>query len=185
MHVPQKVFMIFTALFMLVPARTESLQTQPIPEYQIKAVFLYNFAQFVEWPSSTLPESESPLVIGILGNDPFGKYLDETVRGENVNGHPLVVQRFPTLDKVSDCHILFVNYLKGDDIKPVFEKMKAKNVLTVSDRPNFIQQGGMVRLFTDKNKTKIQINHELAKNADLTISSKLLRLAEIVNVEQN
>ena len=60
-------------------------------EYQIKAVFLFNFAQFVEWPRQAFPEAETPLVIGILGEDPFSSYLDETVRGEKVNQRSLTV----------------------------------------------------------------------------------------------
>ncbi len=72
---------------------TDSLaQVAPDPEYQLKAVFLFNFAQFVEWPASAFPNAETPLVIGILGEDPFGAYLDETVRGETVNDRPLVVR---------------------------------------------------------------------------------------------
>src|SRR6266852_4378714 len=68
-------------------------QTPASPEYQLKGVFLFNFAQFVEWPPTAFPEPQTPLVIGVLGEDPFGPYLDETVRGEKVNNRPLVVQR--------------------------------------------------------------------------------------------
>jgi hypothetical protein len=64
-------------------------QSSPDQEYQLKAVFLFNFAQFVEWPASAFPSPETPLVIGVLGEDPFGPYLDETVRGEKVNDRPL------------------------------------------------------------------------------------------------
>ena len=64
-------------------------QTPRASEYQIKAVFLFNFAQFVDWPPGAFPDSTAPLVIGVLGDDPFGPYLDETVRGETVRGRPL------------------------------------------------------------------------------------------------
>src|SRR5438094_9566146 len=84
-------------------------QTAPAPEYQVKAVFLFNFAQFVEWPTNAFPEARTPLVIGVLGDDPFGPFLDATVRRETVNGHPLAVQRYQRVDEIKECHILFIS----------------------------------------------------------------------------
>ena len=77
-----------------------SAQAGPSREYQIKAVFLFNFAQFVEWPAVAFAGSNSPLVIGILGGDPFGAYLDETVRDEKVNNRPLAIQRYHQVDEI-------------------------------------------------------------------------------------
>src|SRR5882762_8203434 len=84
-------------------------QTAPSRENQIKAVFLFNFAQFVEWPAQAFPEARTPLVIGVLGDDPFGAFLDETVRGEKVNNRPLVVQRYRRVEDIEICHILFIS----------------------------------------------------------------------------
>src|SRR5258705_4625430 len=75
-------------------------QSAPSRENQIKAVFLFNFAQFVEWPAQAFPEARTPLVIGVLGEDPFGAFLDETVRGEKVNNRPLVVQRYRRVEEI-------------------------------------------------------------------------------------
>ena len=77
-----------------------SAQTAGDREYQLKAAFLFNFTQFVEWPSASLPEPSSSLVIGILGENPFGNYLEEIVTGEVVNGHPLVVQQYKNVDEI-------------------------------------------------------------------------------------
>jgi hypothetical protein len=154
-------------------------------EYQVKAVFLYNFTQFIEWPSGAFQEPNSPLVIGILGKDPFGNYLDETVRGDSVNGHPLVVQRFQNAEDAGKCHILFISSSEKDRLKNIFQLLESTNTLTVGDAANFAKNGGMVRFYTENHKTRIRINLEAAKKADLTISSKLLRLAEIVNPENN
>lgn len=171
------VVMLFSVLTMSMirPPQEESL------EYQVKAVFLYNFAQFVEWPPQAFPEGNGPLVIGILGNDPFGNYIDETIKGESVDGHPLVVKRFQTIEEIGVCHILFIGATEKDKVKIICEKLKSRNILTVGDVPNFAKQGGMVRFFIEDKKTKIRINLEATKKADLSISSKLLRLAEIVN----
>ena len=149
-------------------------------EYQIKAVFLFNFAQFVDWPTNAFPEAQAPLVIGILGEDPFGSYLDETVRGEKVNNRPLLVQRYRSVDQIKSCHILFISRSEADRLEEIFNGLKGRNILTVGDYDGFAQRGGMVRFVTEKNKVRLRIGLEAAKAAHLTISSKLLRPAEIV-----
>src|SRR5216110_957205 len=81
----------------------------PVSEYQLKAVFLFNFAQFVEWPPAAFAGDTSPIVIGVLGEDPFGAYLDETVRGEKVGNRPIQVQRYRRADEITTCHVLFIS----------------------------------------------------------------------------
>jgi hypothetical protein len=157
-----------------------SAQTPGTREYQIKAIFLFNFTQFIEWPSSSFPTTQSPMVIGILGKDPFGNYLEEVLSNEKVNGHALVTHHYNTIDELeSDCLILYINS-ETPKIETVITKLKGRNILTVSEAPNFIKQGGMIRFYTKENKIQLQVNPEAAKSANLTISSKLLRLAEIV-----
>jgi hypothetical protein len=160
-------------------------QTNLSKEYQIKAVFLFNFAQFVEWPAGTFSSVEAPFVIGVLGKDPFGDYLDATVRDEKINGHAIVVKRFDDVAKVKDCHILFMTPKKSDQLQQILADLKFQNVLTVGDISNFAHQGGMIGFFTDNNKIKIQINPEVAKGAGLEVSSKLLRVSEIVSSVTN
>ena len=150
-------------------------------EYQVKAAFLYNFTQFVEWPANAFPEPAAPLVIGILGDDPFGTYLEETIEGEKVNGHPLVIQHYKNIEEVKTSHILFINQAETNKPEQAVINLKGKFILTVSDGNNFIQQGGMIRFITRNNKIQIQINPEAAKEADLIISSKLLKVAEVVS----
>jgi hypothetical protein len=157
----------------------------PAREYQIKAVFLFNFAQFVEWPAGAFPEPKSPLIIGILGKDPFGDFLDETVRGEEINGHPIVIQRYNQVQDVKTCHILFINPEDSNKFKSILESLKAQNTLTVSDVATFIRQGGMIRFYTENGKIHIRINLDSVKETDLIISSKLLRLADVVSSQKN
>jgi len=153
---------------------------QSSPEYQLKAVFLFNFAQFVEWPASAFPEPDTPLGICILGEDPFGGYLDETVRGETVGNHPLAVQRYRTVDEIRDCHILFVSRREQGHLSEILDSLKGHSVLTVSDAERFASRGGMIRFVTDHNRIRLRINLEAARAANLTLSSKLLRPAQIV-----
>lgn len=155
-------------------------QTVATREYQVKAVFLFNFSQFVTWPTNAFPEAQTPLTIGVLGEDPFGTYLDETVRGEKVNGHPLVIQRYRSIKEVKDCQILFVSRSESKRVEQILTGLQGKNILTVSDIEGFAAKGGIVRFIAEQNKIHFRINLQAAKDAGLIISSKLLRLAEIV-----
>jgi hypothetical protein len=160
-----------------------SLQAEPqiSKEYQVKAVFLFNFAQFVAWPTNAFPEAQTPLTIGILGDDPFNEFLDDTVRGEKANGHPLAVQRFHRIEDVKDCQILFISRSENKHLERVLSATKGRNILTVGDSDGFIKHGGVIRFITVGNKIHFQVCLEAAKDADLAISSKMLRLAEIVD----
>jgi hypothetical protein len=156
-------------------------QTTANREYQVKAAFLFNFTQFVEWPANALPETKTPLVIGVLGQNPFGTYLQEIISGEQVNGHPLVIQQYKNAEEIKTCHILFINLTEKDKPEQVIASLKGRSILTVGDGANFIKQGGMIRFITRDNKIQFQINPESAKGADLMVSAKLLKLAEIVH----
>lgn len=155
-------------------------QTKISKEYQVKAVFLFNFAQFITWPPDTFTNTNAPFCIGILGDDPFGAFLDETVRNETVNGHPLVVQRYHNTKDIKDCQILFVSRSESRRMKRILADLKDKNILTVGDTEGIMENGGIIRFSTEENKIHFKVNLEAAKNANLTISSKMLRLAEIV-----
>jgi hypothetical protein len=157
-----------------VPAQSTST------EYQVKAAFLYNFSQFIEWPAGVMPGTTSPLVIGILGQDPFGGYLDDLVRGERVNNHPLVIRRFHQVGEIRNCQILFISQSEATQLEQILAILKGRNILTVGDLENFAVRGGMIRFITQNNKIRFRINVEAARGANLTISSKLLRAAEVV-----
>ncbi|HEY3405739.1 MAG TPA: YfiR family protein [Ohtaekwangia sp.] len=165
----------------LISCGMSKAQSEAAREHQVKAVFLFNFAQFVQWPDIAFDHTTSQLVIGVLGTDPFGSFLDETVKGESVNGHPLRVLRFQKPEDVVGCHILFIQIPKNEQLREVLEKLKGRHILTVSESTTFIKQGGIVRFVKENNKIRFQINLAAAKEADLVISSKLLRLAEVVS----
>jgi hypothetical protein len=150
-------------------------------EYQVKAAFLFNFSQFVDWPAGAFANSQSQLVIGVLGEDPFGSYLDDLVRNEKIGSHPLAVQRFRRVEDVKTCHILFISNSEERQLDHILGHLKGRNILTVSDIDGFAQRGGVVGFITANNKIRFKINVNAGKNANLSISSKLLRVAEIVN----
>jgi hypothetical protein len=152
-------------------------------EYQVKAVFLFNFTQFVEWPPQAFPTPDVPFVIGILGQDPFGPQLDEVVRGENVDKRPLLVERYRSVDEIRNCNILFIGRTEMRDLQQILAALKGRSILTVSDADETRESGVMIQLVTQNNRIRLRIDVGAAKASNLTISSKLLRPAEIVGKE--
>lgn len=163
---------IFT--FSVLPAWT---QTTP-DEYQIKGAFLFNFAQFTDWPPGAFPSSDAPFVIGFLGGDPFGKFMEEMVRGETVEGRPILLKRFTRADDIEAVHLLFV-HRNFDISRQQIKNLNASHVFTIGDAPGFAEKGGIINFFKEDNKVRFEVNLEAAKTANLALSSKLLRLAKI------
>lgn len=149
-------------------------------EYQIKAVFLYNFAQFVEWPATAFANETTPLVIGVLGDDPFDGVLDAAVKEEKLGQRPLEIRRFGRVEEISTCHILFISRSESARLDRILSSLRDRSVLTVSDMEDFTRRGGIIRFLTENKKVRMRINLDGAKRVGLTISSKLLRPAEIV-----
>ena len=169
-----------TAVLLLVCAARLGAQTAKASEAQVKAVFLFNFAQFVDWPPDAVPDSQAPLVIGVLGTDPFGDFLDATVRGERRGARPFVVQRYQRVEDITRCDILFISRSAGDRPEEILARLKSRPILTVSDADRFAERGGMIRFVTDRSRIRLQLNLAATEAAHLTISSKLLRVAEII-----
>lgn len=165
---------------LLVAGARLAAQTARAPEYQVKAVFLFNFAQFVAWPAEAFPDADTSLVIGVLGDDPFGSFLDQTVRDERLGGRPFQVRRYQHVDEIKTCHILFISRSEGGRTEGILAGLRQRPILTVSDADGFAERGGMIRFVTDRNRIRLAINLAAAEEAHLTISSKLLRVAEIV-----
>lgn len=156
------------------------LQAPRVSESQVKAVFLFNFAQFVDWPAAAAQDSQKPVIIGILGNDPYGDVLDETLRGERVGARPFEIRRYRQGADVQACDVLFISQSEAQRVAAILANLKNRPTLTVSDVKDFARQGGMIQFVTDQSRIRLRINLEAAQAANLTISSKLLRVAEIV-----
>lgn len=151
-----------------------------LSEQRLKAVFLFNFSRFVEWPPSAFTAADAPFVIGVFGRDPFGSDLDDVARGEAVNGRQLLVKRVRSVEDAAACQILFIPQSERANLDEILAALARSNTLTVSDLDGAARHGTMIRLVTDHDKIRLHINVESARAAGLTISSKLLRAAEIV-----
>jgi hypothetical protein len=149
-------------------------------EYDLKAAFLFNFSQFVEWPREAFSETNAPFVIGVLGDDPFGKSLDEMVANELARGHHIVVRRYRDMRQTTDCHILYISPSETARLDSIFEFLRGKAILAVGETDRFTARGGTIRFLVEDSKLRLKINVDAAKAAKLIISSKLLRQAEVL-----
>jgi hypothetical protein len=150
-------------------------------EYAIKAAYLYQFARYVEWPPNAFANETAPLIIGVLGTDPFGGVLDEIARSKRIEGHTIVIRRFASMADYTPCHILFIaSSVSPEEKAAAIQKARGSAVLLVGEEPGFADEGGMINFFMDENKIRFEINTENAKQDRLKISSKLLSLAKIV-----
>ena len=152
-------------------------QTSQPTEYQIKAAFLYNFAKFVEWPSAAFDDPAAPIVIGILGDNPFHDDLANTIRGKKIDEHPLAVKELHSLSETTNCHILFISTSEKKRLPEILAGLKGTSVLTVGEMDRFTETGGMINFVLEKTKIRFQINSDAANTGRLKISSKLLNLA--------
>jgi hypothetical protein len=154
-------------------------QTKPPLEYQIKAAFLFNFTRFVHWPTTAYLSSDSPFIIGVVGKDPFGRYLDELMSGEAVDGHRIIVRRFNDDADLSSCQLVFFNLDEPQKLKSTLTQLSRQSTLCVSDNDDFLRMGGILHFYMEDNKVKMEINLSAAKAAKLEISAKLLQLAKL------
>lgn len=162
-------------LGLLVPVRSQAAQTAS--EYQVKAAFLYNFTKFVRWPEDALPDKNSPLVIGILGDDPFGQNLQLAVKGKNINGHPLEIRAVKTPAEMKECQVLFICQKPKRNIPDTLHTLDKASTLTISETNGFYEAGGMINFVMEGTKVRFEINDQAATRVGLTISSKLLSVA--------
>jgi hypothetical protein len=153
-------------------------QAQSSNEYQVKAAFLYNFAKFVDWPSDAFGGGNGALVIGVVGDDPFGGALDSAINGKTVNGRALVVRRLKWGQDLRFCHILFISSSERKHLPQIIQSLRGASVLTVGDMGQFNQQGGIINFVLEARQVRFEINSRGADQARLRISSKLLALAK-------
>jgi hypothetical protein len=152
-------------------------------EYLIKAGFIFNFAKFVEWPPVAFAQTDTPIVIGILGTDPFGPILDRIVRDKKIGNRGFIVKRLnwnKDTKELKDCNILFVSTSERVHIDDLLQIVKSLPILTVGETPGFAERGGIIRFTVEDNRVRFEVNVDAAHLAQLTISSRLLTLARII-----
>jgi hypothetical protein len=167
---------LWTIALLIVSNLVASQELVMANPYQIKAAFLRNFAHYVIWPNNVFPDGSSPWHIGILGEDPFGDVLEMTLNGRTEQGRPFEIFRADRLDKLPNCQIIFIAYKEVADRRSVLVALKSKPVLTVSDAPEFLQEGGIIR-FQVKDRVQMSINLDQARAVSLAIQTKMLEVS--------
>ncbi len=150
-----------------------------VQEYQVKAVFLYNFANFIKWPKNTFSNPDTPFSICILGDDPFQQEIDITIRNEKIEQRPVVIQRLNNLIKINICQILFISQSETNYLKDILNTLQKYPILTVSDIDTFVIAGGMIQFFVQNRRVGFYIAPDVLKTINLEISANLLRVAKI------
>jgi hypothetical protein len=164
-------------------AFAQSPDSSESSEYLIKAGFIFNFAKFVEWPSNAFTQPDSPIEIGILGTDPFGTIIDKIVQDKKIGTRGFIVKRLKwgaDVKELRECKILFVGASERAHMDELVQIVKGLPILTVGETPGFAERGGVIRFVLEDNRVRFEVNVVAARQADLTISSRLLTLARII-----
>ena len=166
---------LVTALLTAGSRRTYSAPS----EYEIKAVFLFHFTQFVGWPEAAFPDPDSKFVIGLVGGDPFGPALESIVGGESVGRHRVAIEKVTDVSSEFRCQILYFSE-RGEDLLDL-RRLRTAPVLTVGESDSFYKKGGMIQFFIDRRRVRLKVNLEEARAHSLEISAKLLRVADVTD----
>jgi len=148
-------------------------------EYAVKATYLYKLAPFVNWPAEEFAAPDAPFRICVVGNDPFGDFLDNAVVGRRFGNHPFEVHRLDSLTPDADCQIAFLSRVPSQSISQALEAVRGKPVLTVVDS-TVPDRGGIMQFVVKHGRVRFDIDTAAAARNHLTISSKLLNLALVV-----
>lgn len=148
---------------------------------KVKAAFVFQFANFVEWPDEAFESDRAPFIITIVGNEEIEKLLADAAKDKRVQGRPIRVEDGDASDDLSKCHIVFVDDSQSGSGTELIDRYMDSPVLLVSDSEEFTKDGGTIRLFERSNRLKIEINVDAAERANLQVSSKLLSLATVVH----
>lgn len=173
---PAFAFVAVAVVALFSSSQSTGEQSQTSIEYSVKSAYLYNFAKFVTWPKEAFESPDSPLVVAVVGEDPFGKALD-TIHGKPIRGRKIQVRRYRSFRDIEKPHILFVAPSEKEHMEEILERIKDRPVLTVGDFAGFIETGGMINLITIRNKIRFQINNEPARQKGLIISAHVLKLS--------
>jgi len=158
---------------------------QGTSEYQVKAAFLFNFGKFVEWPQASYASAKSPFSICVLGEDPFGAALDQTLHGKVIADRQVSVLRTKDAASAQHCQIVFVSSSEKSHLATTFASFRGSNALLVGETDGFAASGGAIQFTLEDNHIRFAINPDAIRRAGLQVSSQLLALAKIVRDERS
>lgn len=178
-----RIRLILTASLLLAGGHSPYAAAAAPSEHQVKAVFLFNFSNFVDWPADTFASPAQPFAVCLLGGEAMASHLEEALRGEYVGGRSMQLRRIDSADEAGGCQMLFIDRAHDERIEGILGVLRRRGILTVSDLDGAARRGVMIQLFNENNRIRLVINVEEARQAGLVISSNLLRPAQIVRTE--
>jgi hypothetical protein len=177
----RSLFIAWGALLLFCRGVAPAADAQPsMSEYQVKALFLLNFARYVEWPAPAGSATNSPFSIGVYGQDKFGQDLRNAIAEKTVGGRTIVIRQIDNADDAGKCSILFISDSEQKHLLEILAQVKDRPVLTVGESKDFLQQGGAINFTSKQGKIRLEINLDAARQAHLQISSRLLKVADTV-----
>ncbi len=180
----KKLFSLLSILFLWGTVSIQAQQAPQFTEYEVKAAYIFSFTKFINWPKTTFTLSNPPFVVGIYGDDPFGLILDKIFEGKTIKGRKLVIEHYYKPEEINNCNVLFISKsVRGRiDLTNVINVVQEKSILTIGDNiQEFCELGGIINFTRQYAKHRFEINKNAANRADITISSKLISLANIIN----
>ncbi len=172
------------AFFLILSSLSLNSYAQNVTDHDVKAVFLYNFANFVSWPKEAFQQPSTSFNFCTMGKSQVNKSLAAVIKDETVKGRPLRLFELDITADFSHCHILFINASEQVYSPGILEETIGKNTFTVGDSKDFTSSGGMVSLVYKKRRIHPIINMDVISQGRLKISSKLLRLTTLVKASQ-
>jgi YfiR/HmsC-like len=151
---------------------------QDYSEYEVKAAFLSNFAEFVKWPSSAFASDTAQVTIGVLGSDPFGKVLPDLLRGKTIGGRSISLKRSRTATDLQACQIVFISQSESSRMGEILASFQGRPIITVGDVSGFCSEGGVINMVITKGgKVGFEVNVGAARRQGLQIKPNFLKLA--------
>jgi hypothetical protein len=184
---------VVVIVFMLTASNAYADSAQ-YKEYEVKAAFMFNFFKFVNWPKEKTSQDGNEIIVGIIGDDPFGPAID-IFKDKTIEDRKVVVKMFESMHKLKEisekdknerinelrrCHLLFICQSEQKSLQDIIEAVSNHGVLTVGDSEQFIESGGVINFLMENNKIRFDINLSAADKTGLEMRSQLLRLARKV-----
>lgn len=181
----RQLFLLITLLITIGLGSAFPVQgAQSLSEAELKAAYLYNFAKFIYWPEGTFINEQSPLVIGVLGKNPFPKEL-LPLSAKKVRNRPITIRQFAKIKDIQLCHLLYISPSISTNLQSVLDILHTKPIVTVGDQKTFVHSGGIIQFVTRRDRLRFLINLKTAEENKIKINSQLLTLAvDILDGEQ-
>jgi YfiR/HmsC-like len=178
--------LLFVGVLFCLPllAFAEGSRASRASEYQLKAAFLFSFAKFIEWPPDTFPDAAAPFRICVLANDPVIAEVQQVIGKKTINGRSVTISSVRTPEEARACHILFLSAAANSKSPAFLKALRGARVLTAGEVPEFCEWGGVVNFIRSGDHIHFELNPRAAEAAGLQVSSRLLRLARVVDHTQ-